>query len=268
MGIIYIGTSGYSFKDWIGNFYPEKIKSGEMLNFYAQHFKVVEINSTYYSIPKPSLFESMIERTPSDFNFTVKANSGMTHERTDNQSIFDQFENAIRPLVDANRLKGVLLQFPGTFRNTQENRAYLIKCKEIMSEFPLIAEFRHASWLKEPTFDFLRQIDMSFCSVDEPELPGLLPPIAVATNRLGYVRFHGRNKESWWSGDSAQRYNYLYSDQELKDWLPKIKHLSESTDELYLFFNNCHAGHAAENALRMQDMIQSDLFVNPSENSI
>lgn len=267
MAIIYVGTSGYSFKDWIGNFYPEKIKSGEMLNFYAQHFNVVEINSTYYAIPKPSLFENMIKRTPEDFNFTVKANSGMTHERTDNKSVFDQFKEAIHPLIEANRLKGVLLQFPGAFRNTQQNRTYLIKCKEIMSTLPLIAEFRHVSWLNEPTFDFLKQIDVSFCAVDEPELPGLLPPIAVATNKLGYVRFHGRNKESWWSGDSAQRYNYLYSDQELKDWLPKIKQLSDVTDELYLFFNNCHAGHAVRNAIRMQDIIHSELFNISSKDS-
>ncbi len=260
MAIIYIGTSGYSFKDWIGNFYPEKIKSGEMLSFYAQHFKIVEINSTYYAIPKPSLFENMVNRTPADFNFTVKANSGMTHERNDNRSVFDQFDEAIRPLIDSDRLKGVLLQLPGAFSNPQENRNYLIKCKEIMPKIPLIAEFRHSSWLKETTFNFLRQIDISFCVVDEPELPGLLPPIAVATNKIGYVRFHGRNKESWWSGDSAQRYNYLYSDQELKDWLPKIKHLSEITDELYLFFNNCHAGHAVKNALKMQDIIQSRSF--------
>jgi uncharacterized protein YecE (DUF72 family) len=264
MAIIYIGTSGYSFKDWVGNFYPEKTKSGEMLSFYAQHFKIVEINATYYAIPKPSLFEGMIGRTPPDFQFVVKANQGMTHERTDNRSVFDQFEDSIRPLVDANRLKGVLLQFPGAFRNTQENRAYLDKCKEIMPKYPVIAEFRHSSWISEPTFDFLRQIDMSFCSVDEPDLPGLLPPMAVATNRLGYVRFHGRNKETWWGGDSAQRYNYLYSDQELVDWVPKIKHLSEATDELYLFFNNCHVGHAAKNALKMQDMLQPDLLNKPS----
>jgi uncharacterized protein YecE (DUF72 family) len=260
MAIIYIGTSGYSFKDWVGNFYPENIKSGEMLNFYAQHFKIVEINATYYAIPNPQTFERMLGNTPSDFQFTVKANGKMTHEKTDNKSVFDQFEEAIQPLVEANKLKGILAQFPGSFRNTQENRAYLSQFGDTLSKYPLIAEFRHISWDKEPTFDFLRNLGISYCSVDEPELPGLMPPTVVATTKLGYVRFHGRNKEAWFGGDSSERYNYFYSDNELTDWIPKIKHLSNVTDEVLIFFNNCHAGHAAKNALKMQDMLQSDLF--------
>ena len=265
MAIIYIGTSGYSFKDWVGNFYPENIKSGEMLSFYAQHFKIVEINSTYYVIPKPQTLERMLGNTPSDFQFTVKANSKMTHEKTNNESVFDQFEEAIQPLVEANRLKGILAQFPGSFRNTQENRTYLSQFGDTLSKYPLIAEFRHISWDKEPTFDFLSNLGISYCSVDEPELPGLMPPTAVATTKLGYIRFHGRNKETWFGGDSSQRYNYLYSDNELKDWIPNIKHLSNATDEVLIFFNNCHVGHAAKNALKMQDMLQSDLFKSNSE---
>ena len=266
MAIIYIGTSGYSFKDWVGNFYPENIKSGEMLSFYAQYFKIVEINSTYYAIPKPQSFEKMLEKTPDDFQFTVKANGKMTHEKSESKSVFDQFEEAIQPLVQANKMKGILAQFPGSFRNTQENRAYLSKFRDILSEYPLIAEFRHNSWDKEPTFDFLKNLGIAYCSVDEPDLPGLVPSKAIATTDLGYVRFHGRNKEAWYGGNSSERYNYLYSDQELKDWIPKIKHLSETTNELLIFFNNCHVGHATRNALKMQDMLQSDLFkTNPDD---
>jgi len=267
MAIVYIGTSGYSFKDWVGNFYPENIKSGEMLSFYAQHFKIVEVNSSYYAIPKPYILDRMVKNTPPDFQFTLKANGGMTHERKDNKSVFDQFEEAIQPLVEANKLKGVLFQFPNAFRNTQENRAYLSQCKEIYPNYPLITEFRHTSWITKPTFDFLKNLDVAYCSVDEPDIPGLMPPEAVATNKLGYVRFHGRNKEAWYSGNSAERYNYLYSDNELKDWIPKIKHLSDVTDELYIFFNNCHSGHAATNALKMHDMLQSDLFSTPTGDS-
>lgn len=263
MGIIYIGTSGYSFQDWRGAFYPENIKSSEMLSFYAQHFKVVEINSTYYAIPRPRIFEEMVKRTPQDFQFTVKAHSGMTHERTDNKSVFDQFEAAIQPLVEADRFKGILAQFPWSFRNTQENRSYLSLCKERLSEYPLIVEFRHRSWITKPTFDFLRGLDVSYCAVDEPDLPGLIPPKVEATTNIGYVRFHGRNKETWWEGDSAQRYNYLYTEQELKDWIPKIKQLADSTQETFIFFNNCHAGFAARNAKMMQGMIESDLFQQP-----
>jgi uncharacterized protein YecE (DUF72 family) len=260
MAIIYIGTSGYSFKDWVGNFYPENIKSGEMLSFYAQYFKIVEINSTYYVIPKPQSFEKMLSNVPPDFQFTVKANGGMTHEKPESVSVFDRFEEAIQPLVEANKMKGILAQFPPSFKNTQENRVYLNRFKDTLSEYPLIVEFRHSSWDKEPAFDFLKNLGIAYCSVDEPDLPGLMPSKAIATTNLGYIRFHGRNKKAWYGGDSSERYNYLYSDQELRCWIPKIKHISDNTEELLIFFNNCHAGHATRNALKMQDMLQSDLF--------
>jgi len=260
MAIIYIGTSGYSFKDWKGNFYPEDIKNNEMLSFYANHFQIVEINSTYYAIPNPRSFENMLKNTSDDFLFTVKANSGMTHERTENASIFEQFEHAIKPLVDANRMKGILFQFPGSFRNNKDNRAYLSQFKDMLPQYPLIVEFRHSSWIAEPVFDYLRELDISYCVVDEPNLPGLVPSKVASTNSLGYVRFHGRNAKTWWEGDSSQRYNYFYTEQELKDWIPKIKQLADATKETYLFFNNCHAGFAAKNAITMQGMIESDLF--------
>ena len=130
MAMIHIGTSGYSFKDWKGEFYPVDIKNSEMLDFYARHFKVVEINSTYYAIPKPATFERMVEKTPPDFGFTVKAHSGMTHDRKDNKSVFDQFEEAVQPLIEAKKLKGILAQFPWSFKNVEENRKYLKLCRD------------------------------------------------------------------------------------------------------------------------------------------
>ncbi len=262
--MIHIGTSGYSFKDWKGPFYPIKITNQEMLEFYSRHFKVVEINATYYAIPKPRTFENMAERTPEDFQFMVKANGGMTHERTDNQSVFDEFETAIQPLVEADKLKGILAQFPWSFKNNEENRKYLRTYRDRLAEYPLITEFRHISWISEPLFGFLRELGISYCAVDEPNLPGLVPPRVEATSALGYVRLHGRNAETWWGGDAAQRYNYLYSEQELKEWVPKVKQLATSTQETYVFFNNCHAGAAAKNAKTMQDMLQPDLL-KPSE---
>ena len=263
--MIHIGTSGYSFKDWKGVFYPVKITNDKMLSFYAQHFNLVEINFTYYAIPKPQTFERMIEKTPPDFYFTVKANSGMTHNRIDNKSVFDQFETAIQPLIEANKFKGILAQFPWSFKNTENNRKYLKFLKDRLAEYPLIVEFRHISWISEALFGFLRDLDISYCAVDEPDLPGLVPPKVLATTDLGYVRFHGRNTKTWWGGDSAQRYNYLYTEQELKDWTPKLKQLAASTEETYVFFNNCHAGYAAKNAKTMQDMLQQDMFESPEQ---
>ena len=263
--MIRIGTSGYSFKDWKGEFYPVDIKSNEMLEFYARHFKVVEINSTYYAIPKPATFERMAENTPPDFGFMVKAYSGMTHERTDNKSVFDQFEEAIQPLVEAQKFKGVLAQFPWSFKNVEENRKYLKMFRDRLAKYPLIVEFRHISWTSEPMFSFLRELGISYCAVDEPNLPGLVPPNVEATSNLGYVRFHGRNAKTWWGGDSAQRYNYLYTEQELQEWSPKIKQLAASTDETYVFFNNCHAGFAAKNAKTMEGILQPDMFESPEQ---
>jgi uncharacterized protein YecE (DUF72 family) len=260
MAMIQIGTSGYSFEDWKGTFYPLDIKGGEMLEFYARHFKIVEINSTYYGIPRPEVFERMAEKTPSDFKFTVKANSGMTHDRKNNESVFDQFEAAIQPLVEADKFKGVLAQFPWSFKNTQENRKYLKDCRDHLANYPLIVEFRHISWISEPLFGFLREMGISYCAVDEPNLPGLVPPETPATGDMGYVRFHGRNKGTWWGGDASQRYNYLYTEQELKEWTPKINQLAASTQETYILFNNCHAGYAAKNAKMMQSILQPDLF--------
>ena len=264
MYMIHIGTSGYSFKDWKGPFYPIKITSSEMLEFYSRHFEVVEINSTYYAIPKPHIFERMAERTPDDFQFMVKANRRMTHERDDNADAFTQFENAIQPLIESGKLKGILAQFPWSFKNSEQNRIYLKEYRDRLSKHPLIAEFRHISWISEPVFGFLRDMGISYCAVDEPNLPGLVPPKVAITSDLGYVRLHGRNAETWWGGDSAQRYNYLYSEQELEEWTPKIQQLAASTQETYVFFNNCHAGFAAKNAKTMQDMLQPDMF-KPSE---
>lgn len=265
--MIRIGTSGYSFQDWKGNFYPADIKTSEMLKFYSQHFQIVEINSTYYAIPKPESLKRMAEVTPPDFLFTAKAHSSMTHERKKDQSIFDQFEAAIQPLVEANKFRGILAQFPQSFRNNEEARRHLSFLKERFKNYPLIAEFRHASWLTPPVFDFLRELDIAYCAVDEPNLPGLMPPEVVATSNLGYVRFHGRNAETWYGGDSSERYNYLYTEEQLKEWAPKISNLANSTQDTFVFFNNCHAGYAARNAKTMQNILQPELFKPIGENN-
>jgi uncharacterized protein YecE (DUF72 family) len=162
--------------------------------------------------------------------------------------------------VEASKLKGILAQFPWSFKNNEENRKYLKLCKDRLSKYPLIVEFRHLSWISEPIFGFLKDLGVSYCAVDEPNLPGLVPPKVSATADLGYVRFHGRNAETWWGGDSAQRYNYLYTEQELKEWVPKIKELAASTKETLVLFNNCHTGFAAKNAKTMQNILQPDMF--------
>ncbi len=252
--MIRIGTSGYSFENWKGHFYPEDIKKNEMLDFYVKHFDTVEINYTYYRIPEAHTFERMVERTPDNFEFAVKTHRTMTHERQNNEASFAAFKEGIQPLIDANKLNGVLAQFPWAFKNTQANRLYLTKFKEQMTDYPLVVEFRHDSWILDAVFDWFSKLDISYCCVDEPRLKGLVPPVAVATNDLGYVRFHGRNEETWWGGDASERYDYSYTQQELFEWLPKIKEVEKSTQKTVVFFNNCHNGQAANNAQLMLDL--------------
>jgi len=198
--MLYVGTSGYSYKDWIGTFYPENTDKKDMLKLYAQKFKVSEINSTYYRI---------------------------------------DFKESIKPLLEAGKFACVLAQFPYSFYNTPSNRDYLLRFKERMEDIPLVVEFRNSYWINNETFRILKNNDIGFCCVDQPQLKGLIPPIAEATSNLGYVRFHGRNKVNWWEHEKAyQRYDYLYSEEELKEWIPKIKKIAEKTTDQYIFMNN------------------------------
>ena len=255
--MIKVGTSGYSFEDWRGTFYPPDIPKGEMLGFYAQHFDVVEVNATYYRVLPPIVFERMAEKTPDDFEFIVKVNKATTHEGKD-EEVVGPFRESIVPLEEAGKLYGVLAQFPWSFRNTSEHREYLKRCRERMPDVPYFVEFRHKSWLTKEVGDLLKAHQLSFVSVDEPQLQGMLPPKATATTDLGYVRLHGRNAEKWWKGGS-ERYDYAYSKEELEQWVEKIKKLIEKAEKIYVFFNNCHNGQAAQNARTMKQMLKLNL---------
>lgn len=244
-----IGTSGYSYDDWKGFFYPDKIKNSDMLPFYAQSFDTVEINYTYYRPPSARTLGAMAAKVPDGFVFTIKAFQGMTHEREDNQQVFDEFVEALAPLIDQGKLGCVLAQFPASFKQSEAERAYLAAFRERMGDLPLVYEFRHRSWLDEPMLEYLRALDVGFCCVDEPHFQTLMPPAAVATNRIGYVRFHGRNAAKWWQHEHAwERYSYTYSREELQEWVPRIRSLQEQCDVVYLFANNHFQAQAVETA--------------------
>jgi uncharacterized protein YecE (DUF72 family) len=258
---IVLGTSGFSFADWVGPFYPEGTKSADMLGLYAERFTAVEINATYYRIPPPSTMESLDRRTPAGFEFVIKAHKSMTHEKVAPEpAVFEAFRASAAPLVRAGKLRGVLLQFPWAFRPTQGARRRLDLLDDELADLrPLFVEFRHASWLQERVFRYLEERGIGYCSVDEPALQGLVPPLAKLTADIGYVRLHGRNTKTWWGG-AGDRYDYDYSREELREWVAKIRELAEKAGKTYVFFNNCHAGQAARNALLMRDMMQQDLM--------
>jgi|YNPNPStandDraft_1061719.scaffolds.fasta_scaffold22575_1 uncharacterized protein YecE (DUF72 family) len=259
--MIRIGTSGFSYDDWHGSFYPESLKPGDRLAFYAQHFSTVEINTTYYRQPDPGLFYHFVRRTPDDFCFVVKAYRGLTHEREEaTPEAFRQFVEALAPLQQAGKFGCLLAQFPWSFQPTAANRAYLEYLRGQLGDLPVVVEFRHAGWVTDETLDLLRHLGLGFCCVDEPRLRGLLPPVAAVTAPTAYVRFHGRNAAKWWTHDEAwERYNYLYSESELAEWTPRIRSLAAQADTTYVIFNNHYRSQAVRNAQQMAQQLELDL---------
>jgi uncharacterized protein YecE (DUF72 family) len=254
---ILIGTSGYSYDDWVGPVYPDGTPKQDFLSLYAREFPVVELNFTYYQQPRPQALERMISCTPDSFLFALKAHRSMTHEiGEDWEKSIAAFREGIQPLVAAGRLAALLLQFPYSFAYTPESRARLSTLCDLLKGLPLAVEFRKSDWLKESVFEGLRDRGISLVSVDEPDLPKLLKPTEEVTGPFGYVRFHGRNKEAWWTGDNASRYDYLYSPSELGEWVDRIRSIIARVPVLLLFFNNHWRGSAAKNAHDMQHLLQ------------
>lgn len=253
--MIYLGTSGFSYKDWVGIYYPGGLQPREWLSYYAQEFNTCEINSTYYAIPSPAAIKTMVERTGEGFLFAIKANQEMTHQREDNAAVCNAFRQILEPVIAAGKLGCVLAQFPSSFDFSRRNWEYLAQLRRHLEGIPLVIEFRNARWLKVEVFQWLRQQDLGFCCVDEPQLPNLLPAIAEATSKTGYIRFHGRNREKWWQHEQAyERYDYTYTSEELKEWLPKIKKIAGVTERTFIFANNHWRGQSV-NTIRQLRML-------------
>ncbi len=250
---IKVGTSGFKYADWKGNFYPERLRDQDMLAFYAECFDTLEINYTYYQIPSPKTLEAMARKAGDQMTFSVKAHGDMTHRRENFQTAAPAFREAIRVLEDRRALGCILAQFPYSFWNNTANREHLLRLREALAGVPLVVEFRNASWVTPPLFAFLREQGMGFCCVDEPDLPKLPPKIVEATSDIGYVRFHGRAAAKWWEHtEAAERYDYIYHEAELQEWVPKIRTLADKTGTIFIFFNNHPRGKAAANAYMLK----------------
>jgi uncharacterized protein YecE (DUF72 family) len=257
MAKVLVGTSGYSYNDWVGPVYPEGTRKEDFLPLYAREFPIVELNFSYYQQPSPRTLQRMVSVTPEGFLFALKAHRSLTHEIGESwEKDIAAFRTGLQPLLEARRLATVLLQFPYSFSYTPESRTRLATLCEKLEGVPLAVEFRKSDWMKEQVFAGLRERGVSLVSVDEPDLPHLLPPSAETTGPLGYVRFHGRNKAAWWSGDNASRYDYLYSPSELGEWIERIRTILEKVPVLLLFFNNHWRGNAAKNAREMRRLLQ------------
>lgn len=252
--MICLGTSGFSYKDWVGPFYPENLPAGKWLAYYAREFDTVELNVTYYRVPTERMVRGWIERTPADFLFSIKAHRSLTHEREEPQT--ETFRARARQLQDAGKLACVLLQFPYAFRPTPENRRYLKELREALAGMPVVVEFRHRAWIQEQTFEALRQMELGFCCVDEPRLPGLMPPVARVTGPVAYVRFHGRNAKKWWHHEQAwERYDYTYTQEELREWVPKIQGLDRQATRVMVYANNHYRAQSVDTVRTLKNLL-------------
>jgi len=244
---IRIGTSGFSYDDWIGVFYPPSLPKGRWLEFYSARFDCLEINSTYYEWLASRVMENFANRVPASFRFSVKLHHSLTHERKELQKgVFATIEQN-KPLTQSDVLATQLAQFPPSFRNTKASWEWLKRLSDGIK--PLTVEFRHASWQIPETMENLRKMDVSYCCVDQPKLPGLLQWQPVVTVSPAYVRFHGRNAENWHVHEHAwQRYNYLYSEEQLSERATDVLEMSRHACETLIFFNNHYAAQAIVNA--------------------
>lgn len=296
--MVYCGTCSWSEKTLLqsGEFYPKEIKTPEeRLKYYAGHFRTVEVDSSYYAIPARQTTALWAERTPDDFIFHIKVYGAMTGHGVEYRTlppdvsvllplserkkkfvyirdqsllreIAEKFRDSMLPLSRAGKLGLLVFQFSPWFLYTNENLKYILFCREAMQGLPLAVEFRHGSWLTPDrrgyVFTFLKDHQLIYVSADEPQYESLatVPFLPEVTGDTAYFRFHGRNRENWLKKgiETSMRYAYLYSEEELRSFIPKIRELSKKTKATYLMFNNCHGGFAVRNALKMKEEIRKE----------
>ncbi len=250
---VYVGTCGYSYTEWVDSgFYPAGTKSMEMLGLYGRCFSVVELNYTWYQMARADALARMVEKAPAHLLFAAKLTRTMTHERADNwREQLQMYRQGIAPLQK--RLGAVLIQLPPDFDRSIANRTYLAALLDGLHDVPVAVEFRHCSWATDPVFAELERRQVTLVTVDAPSLPGFFPALDVVTNpALFYVRFHGRNKAGWQSGNMQKKFNYDYSDQELRAWCDQyLTSMAAKADRGILVFNNHVRAQAPKNGRRL-----------------
>jgi uncharacterized protein YecE (DUF72 family) len=249
------------------DFYPPELERGrrqrDKLTFYAAYFPVVEIDTTFYGIPRPPVVEAWTERTPATFRFNIKAYRSLTgHERENGRPRKPtpeeerDFLTALAPLRDSGKLVAVHYQFPPWFTNKPAAREWLLAARDRHPDDLLAVEFRHRSWYDgdawPATEDLLRELDCVYVGVDSPQIgSATAPPILAVTSRqLCITRFHGRNRQTWYSGGptSGDRFNYLYTPSELAEWVPAIRAASDDGVPVHVLMNNNQSNYAVVNA--------------------
>lgn len=275
---IRIGPSGWSYPDWQGVVYPQAAGSRfDGLHYLSDYFDALEINSSFYRTPAPRTTQSWARRVSHrpDFRFAFKLWERFTHELTPgrdrpagklNPADVDPVLAALGPLAEADRLGCVLVQFPWSFRNGPAALDWLEALSRVFGEHPLVVELRHRSWDDESARRRLGELGINYCNIDQPVLNQCLGPGSHVTGPIGYVRLHGRRYDNWFADNvrTSARYDYLYREEELAEWLSRIESIASKTESLYVFANNHYRGQGPANALQLRAMVeQGKLDVPP-----
>ena len=255
---IRVGPAGWSYEDWHGVVYPARRPRGfHEAGYLAEYFDTIEINTSFYQPLRPEFGAQWVDRVAANprFLFTAKLWQKFTHElgatAEDERAVREGFD----PIRRAGKLGALLLQFPYSFHHTEENDARLENLLARFDDFPLVVEVRHASWNRKEFYAMLAERGVGFCNIDQPLIGRSIGPSARMTGHIGYVRLHGRRYDTWFSDDPAtppsERYNYLYTREELAPWAKRIEKVAGHSSDTYVITNNHFLGKGVVNALEL-----------------
>jgi len=256
--MIRVGPAGWSYEDWEGIVYPPKKGSKfDPLAYLADFFDTIELNNTFYRPPTPQMGKSWANRVQANprFQFTAKLYRNFTHQREAlTEADEAAFKAGLMPLMESQHLGALLLQFPYSFHNNEVNQAYLKTLADKFREYPLVLEVRHASWDRASAYQFLRENQIGFCNIDQPQVSYSIGPTKKVTSAVGYLRLHGRNVKEWFREGAGRdaRYNYLYNPFELFELTERVRQIAKEAEETYVIANNHYRGQAACNALEIK----------------
>jgi uncharacterized protein YecE (DUF72 family) len=263
MGDLRIGPAGWNYKDWNGVFYPARRPRGfSELAYLAEYFDMAEINSSFYGPFSAQSAAKWIQEVSANsrFMFTGKLWQRFTHETGGNLEDEKAVRKGFDALQNAGKLGAILVQFPFSFHNTKDNAEILAKLFARFGEYPLVLEVRHASWDKPDVLEFLTEHNVGFCNIDQPIIGRSLKPTSYVTSSVGYVRFHGRRYDTWFSDDpklpSSARYDYLYAKAEIEEWILRIGEIAEKMKYGYVVANN----HVAAKSLHVGAMFAAAYY--------
>jgi uncharacterized protein YecE (DUF72 family) len=271
---LYCGPAGWSYAHWNGIVYPkhQTTRNSHPLSVLARYFDSVEINSSFHQPIRPELSRLWLNKVEDNpkFAFTAKLHRRFTHERSLDETEASQFKDGLWPLLRARRFGCLLMQFPWTFRYTEENRNYLIRLRRLFHEFPLVAEMRHSSWMHDEALGTMMDYRIGFCNIDQAPYTKAMPPTSFLTSDIGYVRMHGRNPQDWTlelnrQSQTSVRHNYLYSLNELREWQTRIDDIQQHAARTFVVCNNEIAGKSVVNALQLAAMLGDGRRNAPAE---